>query len=264
MVNNEVEIQPARCEHARGITAAIRSGFEPTFLEGTIYGCAGIANFIATQISIPNQFADTVYTVAIEEDRVVGCVEMRRFPDKLFLNYISILPQFRAQGLGRQVLKSAINSSIQKGQTRIGLDVLEDNTRTIAWYRRLGFKSEHRVDWFVIENAATEEAIYGIVSGYPQAETCHAAFGFSAFYLATHSGTYRIGRINTDWFRITQPEALLDPSVLPSLHALDPSRRIFAIIDQNALPIALENQARRWVSIYRMSAGLARVINNLS
>ena len=144
------------------------------------------------------------------------------------------------------------------------MDVLEDNTRTSAWYRRLGFKSEHRVDWFVIENAATGEATYGLVSGYPQAETCHAAFGFSAFCLATPSGAYRIGRINADWFRITQPEALLDPSVLPSLRALDPSRRVLAILDQDAVPIEVENQARRWVSMYKMSAGLSRVINNLS
>ena len=264
IVTGEVTIQQARCEHAQGISTAIRSGFEPAFLQATIYGCAGIANFIASQISLPNRFADTAYTVALQEDQVVGAVELRRSPAELFLNYISLLPQFRGRGLAGRILKGAIDSSMQEGQTRMVLDVSQDNSRALAWYKRLGLKSEHRVDWFVIGNAATGEATCGLVSEYPQAETCHAAYGFSAFGLTTPSGVYRIGRINADWFRITQPEALLDPSVLPSLRALDPSRRVLAILDQGAVPVEIENQGRRWVSKYRMSADLVQVITNLS
>lgn len=266
------QISPAQPQDAPGIAAAIGSGFAPEILAATIYGCEGIAKFIASQISLPQAVADTRYTVAEPRDSasemvagcshlVAGCVEMRCFPDALFLNYISLLPQYRAAGMGKALLRAAI-AQCREAQGEMLLDVLLHNEVARGWYQRLGFVDQHGSEWWEI-HPERGEASPGFVSGFPHAEACQREFGFSQLNVTTADGNYAIGRIGLDWFRVTTPEALADPAVAATLVALDPNRRLLALLREGQLPAAVRPQARQMTRLVRMSVGLDDLVSRL-
>lgn len=55
---------------------------------------------------------------------------------------MGLLPAFRRQGIGTQLLSAAIGAAWSRGLRRIELTVREDNTNAKALYERLGFRDE--------------------------------------------------------------------------------------------------------------------------
>jgi len=89
---------------------------------------------------------DAVQFVALDAGRVVGWADV--FPH--WAHAIShcgslgmgVHPQYRRQGLGRQLLEACIAKAWRKGLTRIELEARADNTGAIALYSKLGFEHE--------------------------------------------------------------------------------------------------------------------------
>ncbi len=97
LIDERIGIRSAIIEDAAGIVDVVRSGIDPRLIGATIYGCEGVEHYIRHQIAARELGADTVYTVACEKERVVGCVELRLKPREIFLNYISLLPEMRSK-----------------------------------------------------------------------------------------------------------------------------------------------------------------------
>jgi ribosomal protein S18 acetylase RimI-like enzyme len=251
-----VMIRPARVEDAGDIVEAIRRGFEPDVLGLMIYGCPGIARFVAEQIAARGLGADTSYTVAVAGGRVVACVELRHQPDGLFLNYLSVLPEARSSGIGRALLREAIASGRRAEHRRVGLDVLDRNDLARGWYERLGFRRESASDWWDVPAAGAIDAPPALLADYPQAQVCHQAFGFSRFTLVTPGGRHAVGRLGAVWFRLTGPEPLSDPGVLAALARLDPGRRILAIVPEGCELPPTRGQPRLVAKAIRMEADI--------
>jgi ribosomal protein S18 acetylase RimI-like enzyme len=55
---------------------------------------------------------------------------------------IGLLPEFRGQGVGRQLMQTAIDAAWRCGMTRIELTVREHNANAIALYKSCGFEAE--------------------------------------------------------------------------------------------------------------------------
>ena len=55
---------------------------------------------------------------------------------------IGLLPEFRGEGIGRQLMQRAIEAAFAFGLTRIELTVRERNANAIALYKSLGFEVE--------------------------------------------------------------------------------------------------------------------------
>jgi ribosomal protein S18 acetylase RimI-like enzyme len=55
---------------------------------------------------------------------------------------MGLLPEYRGQGLGRQLLQACIDKARTKGITRITLEARADNSTAIALYTRMGFVHE--------------------------------------------------------------------------------------------------------------------------
>jgi RimJ/RimL family protein N-acetyltransferase len=55
---------------------------------------------------------------------------------------IGLLPEFRGQGIGRQLMQTTLDAAWQFGITRIELTVREHNANAIALYKSFGFKIE--------------------------------------------------------------------------------------------------------------------------
>lgn len=66
-------------------------------------------------------------------------------PDKIEIEIldIAVLPQYRRQGIAKEMLKQLIakhKKNTQKNSTKIFLEVAQDNTHAISLYDKLGFK----------------------------------------------------------------------------------------------------------------------------
>ncbi len=252
----DLRIRQARIDDADGIVAAIRDGFEPALLGLFIYGCAGIGRFVREQIAVRQAGCDTAYTVASRGDRVAGCVEMRRLRDELFLNYISVLSEFRSRDLGKSLLAAAIDDAREPVHARMSLDVLDGNARARRWYESLGFRCGRSTGWWDIPLPDSGGGPPCAVVGFPQSQASHREFGFSMFRIVTEAGDHAIGRLGDRWFRIAGPGALADPAVPPALLRLDPSRRILALLPEDADVPSPPPRGRRLAVTRRMSADL--------
>jgi ribosomal protein S18 acetylase RimI-like enzyme len=55
---------------------------------------------------------------------------------------MGLLPEFRGQGIGRELMQRTIDAALAFGLTRIELTVRETNVNAIALYRKFGFETE--------------------------------------------------------------------------------------------------------------------------
>lgn len=86
------------------------------------------------------------HVVAVAGDRVVGWCDITRhfFPTHSHRGSLAmgIVEDFRGQGLGRQLVKAALDKAKQEGFLRVELSVHADNARAIALYHKAGFVTE--------------------------------------------------------------------------------------------------------------------------
>ena len=85
--------------------------------------------------------------VALNADTVVGWCDV--LPNRTRVVYshcgtlgVGLLPEFRGKGIGRQLMRRAIDAAFAFGLTRIELTVREGNANAIALYKSLGFEIE--------------------------------------------------------------------------------------------------------------------------
>lgn len=57
---------------------------------------------------------------------------------------ILVAEEWHGRGVGRALMQDLLAAADARGIVRVELDVVEDNTRAIEWYRRLGFAEEGR------------------------------------------------------------------------------------------------------------------------
>jgi len=259
-MRNVMEIRLARAEDAIGIVTVIRNGFASSLLEKIIYGCSGVTKYIQDLIKLPVFLSDTIYIVAVTEDQVVGCVELRFFRDEIFLNYISVVSNFRLRGIGNRLLEAALNSIDQDRYTKLRLDVFSHNTIARTWYESLGFQYEYSIGWWDIPIWELDDSASAIITGYPQAQACQEKFGFSQFSLITQNGEYSVGRIGHNWFRLIQSNALIDPGVAKTLSHLDADRHILALIQEGQMPPSVAENSQRVAGTERMCIELKRLV----
>lgn len=99
-------------------------------------------NFVRTV-----QAARGVHIVALDPaGKVVAWCDIARHDREGFRHVgrlgIGIIPEFRAHGLGRRLMKAAIERAWEAGIERIELEVFGSNARATALYEKLGFVHE--------------------------------------------------------------------------------------------------------------------------
>jgi|SRR5579884_4076431 len=255
-------ITPALPADAAEIARAIADGLDPELVRRTIYACAGIARYVRRQIHGQRHGGDTAYLVARDGDRLAGCVELRRQPSGLFLNYVAVRPEYQAAGLGRRLLAAAVWRAGAAASGRMRLDVFEPNRRAAEWYQRLGFRDEALTEWWELPppGPGPEE---GFVGDLPQAQLCQRAFGFSRFVVRTERANYNVGRLGEEWFRLDDPAALEDTAVAATLARLDPGRRLLALVPAERFPPGRRDEGRLVVRLRRMGVEMAALRQRL-
>ena len=77
--------------------------------------------------------------VARLDNRFAGFVIYMQQENKGFINYVAVDQKMRNNGLGKILLKDAINDLKQQGVDSVSLKVYEHNTKAQSLYERLGF-----------------------------------------------------------------------------------------------------------------------------
>jgi ribosomal protein S18 acetylase RimI-like enzyme len=84
--------------------------------------------------------------VALHEGKVIGWCDISPLDRPVFAHVgslgIGVLAAFRGKGIGRALMKAALQQAQQKGLTRIELTVREHNNRAIKLYEEFGFEVE--------------------------------------------------------------------------------------------------------------------------
>jgi ribosomal protein S18 acetylase RimI-like enzyme len=101
-------------------------------------------NFEKELRDLPGEYAppDGRLFLAIEEEQLAGCIAIRRIgPDTCEMKRLFVRPDFRGQGLGRELAITIIEEARAIGFKRMRLDTLPRMmAQALKVYRSLGFK----------------------------------------------------------------------------------------------------------------------------
>jgi ribosomal protein S18 acetylase RimI-like enzyme len=90
-----------------------------------------------------------VQLLVLDNEEVVGWCDILK-PKMAAFSHVGavgmgLLPQYRGKGIGRELLKAAIDRAFSSGIERIELMVYDSNRNAIGLYRSIGFVEEGRM-----------------------------------------------------------------------------------------------------------------------
>lgn len=83
----------------------------------------------------------TVFFLAKIDGQAVGYGGMYTVLDEGYVTNIGVLPAFRRKGIGRKIVLSLIDYSLQNRLSFLSLEVRPSNDAAISLYRSLGFRA---------------------------------------------------------------------------------------------------------------------------
>lgn len=126
-----VEISPAHVPSHAGVLAEVH---------GEAFADAWDADAFASALAQPGAFG---FIAVDEDDEPLGFVLLRAVVfdagGEAEVLTIATRPQRRRQGVARQLMTTALTAAIERGVTRVFLDVAQDNAPARALYDDLGF-----------------------------------------------------------------------------------------------------------------------------
>lgn len=222
---SEAIIRPARAEDSEAIAALMREGVSEQVRRITILGSPYLARFIADELA-GNK--NDEYVTCTVRDRVVGMCGWRHTDTILHLNHIGVAPDMRGQGLGTALMLDGLRRIRRASQLKLSTDVFFDTPRTQGWYRSLSMRSEKHVHWIQIplplSRSGGERRC--TISRLEEAAADHLRYGFSRVTLTTNSGSYQVGRLGPDLFRVGTFALLQDPAAIQGLARFDAERQL--------------------------------------
>jgi len=105
---------------------------EADLLDGTRTDAAAIAEIM--------QMPDTILLKYVEENEILGCVELRNQNGKLYLGMLTVDPNLQGKGIGKQLLKAAEEEAKNQTCTSIFMTVISVRKELIGWYVRHGYE----------------------------------------------------------------------------------------------------------------------------
>lgn len=104
---------------------------ETDMLSGTRIDEAALRNLI--------QKPNTTFLKYIEEEILLGCVELRIEGKKLYLGTLSVNPNIQNKGIGKKLLQAGEDHARQVGCKTITMTVIDGRQPLIDWYVRHGY-----------------------------------------------------------------------------------------------------------------------------
>ena len=95
---------------------------------------------VASELSNPL----SLWLVAVENDAVVGYIGSQSVEGESDVMNVAVLPQYRRQGIARELITRLVSALKEKGNHCLTLEVRDSNTAAIALYEKLGFRQVGR------------------------------------------------------------------------------------------------------------------------
>jgi ribosomal protein S18 acetylase RimI-like enzyme len=83
---------------------------------------------------------DTIVLKYEENNELLGCVELRKEENKLYLGMLSVKPDTQGKGVGKKLLAAAEDIAHALHCTAIKMNVIDGRQELIDWYIRCGYK----------------------------------------------------------------------------------------------------------------------------
>jgi N-acetylglutamate synthase-like GNAT family acetyltransferase len=116
----------------RGETSKQGWTTEADLLDGTRIDEAGLTELIKKP--------GTTVLVYKEANAILGCVELRKEGDKLYLGMLSVKPDRQGKGIGKKLLVAAEVNARQLQCSEIYMTVISIRKELIDWYLRHGYR----------------------------------------------------------------------------------------------------------------------------
>jgi ribosomal protein S18 acetylase RimI-like enzyme len=104
---------------------------EADLLDGTRIDAEALRDLIARP--------GTVVLMYKEDHELLGCVELRKDYDRLYLGMLSVRPATQGRGVGKALLKAAEDHARTVGCKAIYMTVISGRGELINWYLRHGY-----------------------------------------------------------------------------------------------------------------------------
>lgn len=85
------------------------------------------------------QRSGTVILKYVEENKIIGCVELNVEQDKLYLGMLTVDPAIQGKGLGKEMLHAAEMYGAANNCSAVFMTVITIRKELIDWYKRHGY-----------------------------------------------------------------------------------------------------------------------------
>ena len=105
---------------------------EADLLDGTRIDEAAVADLLTKP--------DTTILKYVEDNLILGCVELRKEKDKLYLGMLSVAPNTQGKGIGKKLLLAGEEHARSLGIRAMMMTVISVRKELIDWYVRHGYE----------------------------------------------------------------------------------------------------------------------------
>ncbi|MDP1590487.1 MAG: GNAT family acetyltransferase [Prosthecobacter sp.] len=111
----------------------------------TVFGYDSAHNEPSLVIAQKLAVKDDLMFVALAGDKMAGTIMAGYDGHRGWLYSLAVLPEHRHAGIGSALVHHAEKALQSRGCLKINLQVVESNSRVVAFYQTLGYKVEPRV-----------------------------------------------------------------------------------------------------------------------
>ena len=104
---------------------------EADLLDGTRTDAALIRGIIADP--------DSLLLKAVDDEGILGCVELRKEGDKLYMGMLTVRPNLQGRGIGKALMAAAEAEAVRRNCKAVFMSVLTARSGLIDWYVRHGY-----------------------------------------------------------------------------------------------------------------------------
>ena len=120
----------------RGDSSRIGWTTEGDLLDGTRTDASAIEDLLRKN--------GTLILKYVENGKILGCVELAREAEGLYLGMLTVQPRLQGKGIGKALLKAAEAEAKKQRCSKIFMSVISVRTELINWYLRHGYTDTGR------------------------------------------------------------------------------------------------------------------------
>ena len=110
-----------------------------------IFGYATSHNEPGLVIDKKLETNDGLFFVAVDDQKVIGTIMAGYDGHRGWIYAVAVLPDYRKQGIGSQLLAFAEQELINLGCMKVNLQVMQDNAEVEKFYLANGYQTEQRI-----------------------------------------------------------------------------------------------------------------------